>query len=109
MVALEFALALPLVALLVVGVLALAGLVRTSLVVQEAARLGARLAAVHVDDAPVRRAVEQVVGPDVSVRIGPRRVGEVVTVEVRDRHEVLGVDHQVVGRAAAMVEPAGSS
>ena len=104
-VALEFALALPLVALLVVGVLSLVAVVRTTLVVQEAARVGARLAAVHADDAPVVRGVVAVAGPDAVVQVGPRRVGEVVTVDVRVQQELLGAERSVAGRAAAMVEP----
>ncbi len=105
-VALEFALALPVVALLVVGLLSVVGLVRASLLVQEAARLGARVAAVDPSDARVRAAVDAVVGPDATVVVGPRRVGEVVVVEVHTRHPVMGVGQDLHGRAAAMVEPA---
>lgn len=103
--ALEFALSLPLVALLLVAGLGLTGVVRTTLVVQEAARLGVRVAAVEPDDGAVRRAVIDVVGPDATVVVGPRRVHDVVTVTVEVPVEVAGLRHRVVARAAAVVEP----
>lgn len=104
-VALEFALHLPLVALLVVAVLSLVGVVRASLLLHEAARVGARVAAVDADDAAVARAVVRVAGADVQVEVGPRRPDQLVAVEVRSRHRVMGLGHDLAARSVAMVEP----
>lgn len=104
-VALELAMTLPLVALLLVAAFALVDVVRSSLVAQEAARLGARVAAVDGDDAAVRRAVADVLGPAVEVRVGPRRPRGVVEVTVVVPVDVVGLPHTVTARSAAMVEP----
>lgn len=103
--ALELALTLPLVALLLVAGLGLVGLVRTTLVAQEAARLGARVAAVDPDVAAVRSAVREVVGPDAMVTIAGRRVRRPVRVTVVVPVEVAGLQRTVTARAAALVEP----
>ncbi len=105
MVALELALTLPLVALLLVAGLALVGVVRSSLVAQEAARLGARVAAVDGDDAAVRRAVADVLGPVAEVRVGPRRTRGIVEVTVVVPVDVVGLPRTVTARSAALVEP----
>lgn len=55
----EFALVLPLVLTMALGLLELGLIVKDQLVVTEAARAGARQAAVTTDDASVRQAVEQ--------------------------------------------------
>lgn len=104
-VALELALTLPLVALLLVGAFGLVGVVRASLLTQEAARLGARVAAVNGDDAAVRRAVVDVLGPDADATVGPRRVREVVEVTVTVPVDVVGMPRTVTARSAALVEP----
>lgn len=104
-VALELALTLPLVALLLVAAFGLVGLVRTSLVAQEAARLGARMAAVDDDDAAVRRAVVDLLGPDARVEVGPRRPRTVVEVRVSVPVDVAGLHRTVAARSAALVEP----
>jgi hypothetical protein len=104
-VALELALTLPLVALLLVAGLGLVGVVRTALVAQEAARLGARIAAVDRDDGAVHRAVRSVVGADARITVSARTVHQPVRVTVDVPVEVAGV-HRTVGAAAvALVEP----
>ncbi len=104
-VALEVALTLPMVGLVLVGGLGLVGLVRTTLLVQDAAGLGARVAAVDRDDAAVRAAVRDVTGSPATVTVGPRPTAGIVRVEVTVPVEVLGLHRTVTARAAAAVEP----
>ena len=103
---LEFALLLPLVALLLVATLQLAGLVRDVLVVQDLARQAARVAAVSNDDGPVRAVVgDRLPGTTVVITPPRRRSGTTVRVVVRHVAEVAGQRVPLVGRAAALVEP----
>lgn len=104
--ALEFALLLPLVALLLVATLQLVGLVRDVLVVQDLARQVARVAAVSNDDGPARAVVgDRLPGATVAITPLRRRSGTTVRVVVRHVAEVAGQRVPVVGRAAALVEP----
>lgn len=105
-VALEFALLLPLVALLLSAVLQVLGLVRDVLVVQDLARQAVRVAAVSADDGPVRAVVaDRLAEATVEVTPTGRRSGSTVRVAVRHVAEVAGQRVPVVGRAAALVEP----
>lgn len=105
-VALEFALLLPLAALLLVAVLQVVGLVRDVLVVQDLARQAVRVAAVSADDGPVRAVVADRLA-DATVEVTPsgRRRGSTVRVVVRHVVDVAGQRVPIVGRAAALVEP----
>lgn len=105
MAALELALTLPLLAVLVVAGLGLVDVARTSMVTQEAARLGARVAAVDADDGAVRRAVLDVVGPGAEVTIGVRAVRHPVRVSVTTPVEVASLRGRVTATAVALVEP----
>lgn len=107
-VALEAALVLPLVALVMVAVLQVGAVVRQALVVQDAARLGARIAATS-GDAAVTAAVHAIVdGAHVTVRPRRRGPGDVVTVTVTAAVRVGGLVTEVRGRAATLVEPGAS-
>lgn len=103
--ALEFALLLPLVALLLFVVLQVLGVARDVLVVQDLARQGARRAAV-ADDTQVHALVERRM-PAATVRITPpdARPGRLVTVEVSTTTTAGGRSFVVTGRGTAMVEP----
>lgn len=104
-VALEFALLLPLMALLLFVVLQVLGVARDVLVVQDLARQGARRAAV-ADDAEVHAVVQHRL-PAATVRIIPPDAGpgRLVTVEVGATTTVAGRPFVVTGRGTAMVEP----
>lgn len=106
--ALESALALPVVALVVLAVLQVAGVVRDELLVQEAARSALRSAVSTRDAAPVVVAAEEAAdGRDVVVRVVPRRrrPGDLVRVEVRLAGRLGPFRTTAVGRAAGRVEP----
>lgn len=99
---------MPLVALVMVAVLQVGAVVRQALVVQEAARLGARTAATS-GDAAVTTVVHAVVdGAHVAVRPRSRGPGDVVTVTVTVAVRVGGLATDVRGRAATLVEPGAS-
>jgi Flp pilus assembly protein TadG len=106
-VTLEWVLVLPLVALAVAGILEVGAVIRDALVVNDAARVGARAAATSTGDAEVRRAVATVL-PDARVAVRPldRRDGDVVRVRVELTRTVGGgVAHRLRATAVARTEP----
>lgn len=108
-VSLEWVLALPLLALAVMGVLEVAGIARDALLVHEAARAGVRAAATSTGTEAVRVAVDETLtgrGPEVEVRPRVRAAGELVTVTVTLERSIGPVSHPVQARAVARVEPA---
>jgi Flp pilus assembly protein TadG len=101
-VALETALVLPVVVLLLVGVLGLLGVVQAQLEVEQAARAGARAAAVtgnRADGLLVAGATSKASSVTVVVR------GARVTVEVVAQRDVLGVPVWLSATAVAPLEP----
>lgn len=109
MLSLEAVLVLPVLALLIVGVLHVAVVVRDVLVIHEAARAGARVAATTTGYAPVaaaaRQAAPELPGLRVSVTPTHRRDGDLVRVEVTTIRPVGPVRHELRARAVARVEP----
>jgi Flp pilus assembly protein TadG len=108
-VSLEAVLVLPLLALLVSGLLEVAGVVRDVLVVHEAARVGARAAATSTGTAGVVRAARDA-APELTVRVevdpASRRDGDLVRVSVSATRRLGPVTHQVRAVSVARVEPA---
>lgn len=106
---LESVLVLPVVALLVVGLLQVAALGRDMLLLHEAARSGARVAATTTGaDAPRRAAAAAAPElADLQVVIVPaaRRTGDLVTVTVRATRRFGPVVRELSARAVAHVEP----
>jgi Flp pilus assembly protein TadG len=101
-VALETALVLPVVVLLLVGVLGLLGVVQAQLEVEQAARAGARAAAVtgnRADGLQVAGATSNASSVTVVVR------GARVTVKVVAQRDVLGVPVWLSATAVAPLEP----
>ncbi len=99
---------LPVLALLVVGLLHTAAVVRDVLLVHEAARAGVRAAATstgHV--AAIRAAQDAAPELDVVVHVRPltRRDGDLVTVTVSTTRPVGPVQHRLRASAHARVEP----
>lgn len=108
MVALEFALLVPVVALLLLAVL-LAGVhALDQLTVQDAAAAGARAAATSRDDRSAREAVDEVLdGRPAWVVVSParRRPGDRVVVRVTRTRDVGWLTWTVIGEATATTEP----
>ncbi|MEY3020176.1 MAG: hypothetical protein RLZZ272_1160 [Actinomycetota bacterium] len=111
MLSLEAVLVLPVLTLLMLGLLQVAVLVRDVLIVHEAARAGARVAATTTGaSAPTRAAraaAPELDGLAVSVVPVSRREGDLARVEVRATRRIGGVTHTVRARAVALVEPTG--
>lgn len=106
---LEAVMVLPVLALLVLGMLEVAGVVRDVMVVHEAARAGARAAATSTGDAAVSAAARSASPEiDVAVLVDPlrRSDGDVVTVTVTTDRRIGPVTHRIRARAVARVEPA---
>ncbi len=109
---LEFALVLPVVLVVVLGVVEVALLARTQLEVVAAAREGARHAAVSSDPADAVGAVRQALGSRgdaAAVSVSrPAVVGAAAVVEVRLEHALGGwlggVGVELTGRATMRVE-----
>ena len=100
---------LPVMALLVVGLLEVAGLVRDVLLAHEAARAGARVAATTTGSAPVATAAREAAPElDLVASVVPhvRRDGDLATVTVTTSRKIGPVTHRVRARAVARVEPA---
>ena len=100
---------LPVVALLVLGLLQVAAVGRDLLVLHEAARAGARVAATTTGSEAPRRAAERA-APELSglrVEVSPsaRRSGDLVTVRVSARRRLGPVERTLTARAVAHVEP----
>lgn len=107
-VSLELALAVPALFLLVLLVLHAAVLGRDAVLVQAAARDGARVAATTTSDAAVRTAVVgSLDGRDARVTVAPavRRPGQIVRVTVTLRSRAGRGRTELRGVAAAVVEP----
>ena len=108
-VSLEWVLALPLLAIAVMGLLEVVGVARDALVVHEAARAGARAAATSTGTSPVQEAVAASLperDPAITVAPVQRTAGDVVEVSVSIERRVGPVVHPVSARAVARVEPA---
>ncbi len=101
----ELALGLPAVVTVLLAVLLLAGAATTQLRCADAARAGARAAALGEDAATVSATAARVAGPDAAVAI--HRDGGWVTVSVRRPVAVplAGGRWDAEGRASARVEP----
>jgi Flp pilus assembly protein TadG len=101
----EVAVLLPVVVLLLAAVLGLASTSVAQLRCADAARAGARAAALGDADAEVVAVASRVAGPD--VRVAVRRSGEWVVVRVERSSTVLGlrVGVTVHGEATARTEP----
>jgi Flp pilus assembly protein TadG len=108
-VSLEWVLALPLLALVVVGLLEVGGIVRDVLLLHDAARAGARAAATSTGTASVQEAVDaSVASLDPRVEVVPRQrsAGDLVEVTVTVERDLGPVTHPLTARAVARVEPA---
>lgn len=105
--ALEAALVLPVLALVLVAVMQAIAVVADGVVAQEAARRGARVAMTTMEDGTVRQAVMDVVGDrEVQVDVtGSRGPGQDVTVEVVVVSRLGPHRPRVVGRSTARGEP----
>lgn len=107
-VSLELALAVPALFLLVLLVMHAAVLGRDAVLVQAAARDGARVAATTTSDAAVRAAVSgSLDGRDATVTLVPpsRRAGQIVRVTVTLRSRAGRRGTELRGVAVAVVEP----
>jgi hypothetical protein len=106
---LESVLVLPVIAVLVIGLLSAVGVVRDVLVLHEAARVGARVAATTADNDQVARAVRaaapELPGPQLSISPSARVSGQVVTVTVRHDRRLGQRLWRLHARASARVEP----
>lgn len=110
----EFVLVLPLIVLVLVACLEMAGLARARVVVVAAAREGARVAATHPDPADAATAVRDALGEPMGARARisvsrPHVVGRPATVEVAVRHSLAapvleGLSVTLSGRATMRVE-----
>lgn len=109
MLSLEAVLVLPVLALLVLGLFQVAAVGRDVLLLHEAARAGARVAATTTGtDAPTRAALAaapELSGMQVSVEPRARRAGDLVTVRVSSVRRIGPVTHLLSARALAHVEP----
>jgi Flp pilus assembly protein TadG len=108
---LEYVMVLPVLAVLLGIVLATGAVVRDVLVLQEAARVGARVASTTTGDLATRSAVHQA-APELAdgaltVRITPgiRQGGDQVQVEVTAQRRYGPFDRQLRARSTARVEP----
>lgn len=107
-VALETAMSVAVVLVVLVGVLQVLGFARHLLLVHEAARAGARAAATTSDDGDViRAATEASDGVPVRVTVAPprRRAGDLAEVVVRSEVALGPLRPTVTARAASRVEP----
>lgn len=108
MLSLEAVWVLPALALLVVGLVLTLGLVRDVLVLHEAARAGARVAATSTGAEPVIAAARQAAPElELTVHVNPvvRRDGDIVTVRTHTTRVIGPVRHELSARAVARVEP----
>lgn len=109
MLSLEAVMMLPILALLIMGLVDTATVLRDVLVAHEAARAGARAAATTSGAEPVvaaarRSAPELVIDVEVSPVV--RGDGDIATVTVTSRRQIGPVTHTIRARAVARVEPA---
>lgn len=108
MLSLEAVWILPVLALLMLGLLETAGLVRDVLLLQEAARMGARTAATTTGVDPVVVAARQAAPElELHVEVSPttRGDGDLAIVRTRTTRAIGPVRHELSARAVARVEP----
>ena len=109
MLSLEVVLVLPVVALLVLGLIQVAALGRDLLVLHEAARVGARVAATtsgaSAPERAARAAAPELRGLVVEVTPAVRRDGDLVVVAVLAEHRIGPVTRTLRAQAIARVEP----
>ncbi len=109
MLSLEVVLVLPVVALLVLGLLQVAALGRDLLVLQEAARVGARVAATTTGatapERAARAAAPELSGLVVEVTPAVRADGDLVVVTVRAERRMGPISRTLRAEALALVEP----
>ena len=109
MLSLEAVLVLPVVALVVLGLLQVAALGRDLLVLHEAARVGARVAATtsgaSAPERAARAAAPELRGLVVTVTPAVRSDGDLVMVEVSAEHRLGPVTRTMRARSLARVEP----
>jgi Flp pilus assembly protein TadG len=109
MLSLEAVLVLPVVALLIVGMIQVAALGRDLLVLHEAARVGARVAATTsgttAPERAARAAAPELGGLVVEVAPTVRSDGDLVVVVVSAEHRLGPVTRTLEARAIARVEP----
>jgi hypothetical protein len=109
MLSLEAVMMLPILALLIMGLIETAVVLRDVLITHEAARAGARAAATTSGSAPVTAAA-RAAAPELTIEVevtpGVRRDGDMATVVVTTRRRIGPVTHAVQARAVARVEPA---
>ena len=109
MLSLEVVLILPVVAVMVVGLLQVAGLGRDLLVLHEAARVGARVAATTSGSAAPERAARAAAPelPGLVVEVAPavRSDGDLVVVSVQAERRIGPVTRMLRAEAIARVEP----
>jgi Flp pilus assembly protein TadG len=109
MLSLEVALILPVVALLVVGLIQVAALGRDLLVLHEAARVGARVAATTsgtgAPERAARAAAPELGGLVIEITPAVRADGDLVLVEVSAEHRLGPTTRTLRARSIARVEP----
>jgi Flp pilus assembly pilin Flp len=109
MLSLEVVLMLPLIAVVVIGLVQVAALGRDLLVLHEAARVGARVAATTsgtvAPERAARAAAPELAGLVVSVTPAVRTDGDLVQVEVSAEHRLGPVTRTLRASAVARVEP----
>ena len=109
MLSLEAVLVLPVVAVLIVGMVQVAALGRDLLVLHEAARVGARVAATttgtSAPERAARAAAPELRGLVVEVAPAVRSDGDLVVVVVRAEHRLGPVVRTLEARGIARVEP----
>jgi Flp pilus assembly protein TadG len=109
MLSLEAVMMLPILALLVMGLVETAVVIRDVLVAHEAARAGARAAATTSGAHPVTAAARRA-APELTIEVAVTPVvrgdGDIATVTVTARRRIGPVAHTIRARAVARVEPA---
>lgn len=108
---LEFAMTLPILAMVLALLLAAGSVVRDVLVLQEAARVGARVASTTGGDQAARWAAQdaapELAGSALTVRVSPaiRRPGDQVQVEITVARSYGPLTRELRARSTARVEP----
>lgn len=109
MLSLEAVLVLPVLALIVLGLIQVAALGRDLLVLHEAARVGARVAATtsgtSAPERAARAAAPELRSLTIAVTPPVRSDGDLVMVEVSAEHQLGPVTRTLSARAVAQVEP----
>ncbi len=112
MLSLEAVMLLPVLALLMLSLFEVAAVMRDVLVLHEAARSGARVAATTSGVEPVVHAARAAAPElEIAVEVTPsvRRAGDQVTVVVHAQRRVGPLNHRFRAQAIARVEPAVGS